>query len=113
MVTRLTDRTTGVSQRYAMSDPAWRQMVYDHRLWLKSKAITVTFTLPDARQWRFRLKEWLHAKYNMTPATEWIVFYLNNLENIEYDGGVIVLEVPTQESIDDLYSRFQERASMI
>lgn len=112
MVTRLTDRVNTL-QKHAMNDPGWRQMVYDHRLWLKDRASVVTFTLPDAHQWRFRLKEWLKAKYNMKPDTEWIVFYLNNLENIEYDGGVITLLVPTQASIEDLYSRYSEHALML
>ena len=101
-ITRLTD-TLASSQKFGANDPKWRQMVYDYRLWLLENATRVSFTMPDAHMWRYRLQEFIMRKYQIPQAAVWIVFYLNNLTNIDYDGGVLTLEIPELQVLEDLY----------
>ena len=105
-VTRLSE-WLDVDHKFGMQDPAWRQMVYDYRLWLLARSTRVQFTMPDAHQWRFRLQEFIKKKYNLPYDAVWIVFFLNNLSNIEYDGGVLTIEIPETSVLEELYSLYE------
>lgn len=106
-VTRLTDSTPS-THKFGAQDPKWRQIVYDHRLWLLRRATRVLFDMPDAHRWRYRLQEFIYHKYKIPQDAVWIVFYLNNLSNIEYDGGVLTLEIPELQVLEDLYQIYRE-----
>ena len=105
-VSRLTDSTT-LDLKFGASDPKWRQFVYDYRLWLLKKATRVSFSMPDAHRWRYRLQEFIVHKYNVPQAAVWIVFYLNSITNNDYDGGVLTLEIPELQVLEDLYEMFR------
>lgn len=105
-VTRLSE-WSDIDHKFGMQDPKWRQMVYDYRIWLLARSTRVSFTMPDAHQWRFRLQEFIEKKYNIPYDAVWIVFFLNNLSNIEYDGGVLTLEIPELQVLEDLYGIYQ------
>jgi hypothetical protein len=110
-ITRINDWSDS-DHKFGMHDPAWRQMVYDYRLWLLARSTRVTFTMPDAHQWRFRLEEFIQNKYRIPYDAVWIVFYLNNLTSIEYDGGVLTLEIPESTVLEELYSIYELNANL-
>lgn len=101
-----------VEHKFGMQDVAWRQVIYDHRLWLKKRATVVNFSMPDAHQWRYRLQEFLKKKYQLPYDTQWIVYFLNNLENVEYDGGVYSLLIPSLSDLETLYTAYQETTTL-
>ena len=106
-ITRLSKSATS-DIKFGAHDPKWRQMVYDYRLWLLKKATRVIFDMPDAHRWRYRLQEFIVHKYGVPQAAVWIVFYLNNISNIDYDGGVLTLEIPELQVLEDLYQIYRE-----
>ena len=91
---------------YGMHDADWRQTVYDHRTWLLARSINMTFTLPDAHTWRFRLQEFLKAKYDMPISTLWIVLWINELDHTEFDGGTLQIKIPELNAISTLYNNY-------
>lgn len=105
-VVRLTDRSV-YNLRFGAQDPKWRQFVYDYRLWLLERATRVSFSMADAHRWRYRLQEFIVHKYSVPQDAVWIVFYLNNLTNLEYDGGVLTLEIPELQVLSDLYELYK------
>ena len=105
-VTRLTD-TTLYNSMFGAEDPKWRQFVYDYRLWLLERSTRVIFTMADAHRWRYRLQEFIVHKYSVPQDAVWIVFYLNNITNLEYDGGVLTLEIPELQVLSNLYELYK------
>lgn len=110
-VKRLSD-WSDTEHKFGMQDPKWRQMVYDYRLWLLARSTRVSFSMPDAHQWRYRLQEFINKKYMLPYDSVWIVFYLNNLTNVEYDGGVLTLEIPELQVLEDLYRLYELESSL-
>jgi len=99
--------------KLGMHDAAWRQVVYDHRLWLRERSIAVTFSLADAHQWRYRLQEFLKKKYSYPYDAMWIVLLINSIENADCDGGVLYLLVPELTYVQELYSNYQQNTSLL
>jgi len=106
-VTRLTD-TIPLTDKFGADDPKWRQFVYDYRLWLLKKATRVSFTMPDAHRWRYRIQEFMWYKYSIPQSALWIVLYLNNITHNQYDGGVLTLEIPELQVLNDLYQLYTQ-----
>ncbi len=103
-VTRLCDDSDLFSHKLGMQDPNWRQCVYDHRKQLLENSTQVNFSLEHAHQWRYRLQEFINVKYNLPYDVVWIVFWLNNLQNPDHDGGVLKLYVPHYDYLTKLYN---------
>lgn len=99
--------------KFGMQDADWRQVVYDHRAWLKEKSTLVSFTMPDANYWKFRLMEYLKSAHNYSLDAEWIVFYINELDNKDFDGGTMQLYVPGIQYIEQLYSSYQQNTNIV
>lgn len=99
--------------KLGMHDPEWRQVVYDHRLWLKDKSIEVSFSLADAHTWRYRLQEFLMQKYSYPYDALWIVLYINSIENVDCDGGITSVLVPELSYVEELYTNYQQNTVML
>lgn len=103
-VTRLLDESNMYTHKLGMQDPNWRQCVYDHRKQILDHSTLVTFTMEHAHQWRYRLQEFINVKYNLPFDVVWIVFWINNLQNPDHDGGVLKLYVPQEDYLLKLYN---------
>lgn len=103
-VVGLYENDSDISHRFGMQNQAWRQCVYDHRKQIIEHSRTVTFTLEHAHQWRYRLQEFLKAKYNFPTDAVWIVYHINNFQNIDNDGGIMKIYVPEENYLVDLYN---------
>ena len=102
-VIRLYENTFNLDHKFGMQDPNWRQCVYDHRQQIIEHSVEVSFTLEHAHQWRYRLQEFIKAKYNLPYEVVWIVFWLNNFQNLDYDGGVLKVLIPRENYLNELY----------
>ena len=104
---KLTDIVANKLNIYSNIDPDFRQVVYDHKTYIKDRSFPLEITPQIRAIYKYRNNKLLleNAQISNTNLL-WIIFFINNIQPTEYLGDLDVIYIPDEIVIQELYKKY-------
>lgn len=104
---KLTDTINQKLGNYANTDPKFRQLIYDHKSYIKDRAFPLDITPQIRSIYKYRNNKLILENANLSNLNlMWIVYFINNVQPIEYLGNLDIIYIPDESIIQVLYKKY-------
>ena len=92
---------------YSNIDPKFRQLIYDHKTYIRNSSFKLNIS-PQIRDiYKYRNNKLILDNSQIKNLNlMWIIFFINNVDQLDYLGKLNVLYIPNEDIIKSLYKKY-------